>query len=197
MSLPPSSLPPQHPLAPVSFGDAGCLFADNHDLILQGVEVLSGLPPELYASEDERCLGGSIGGHTRHCVEFYHCFLSALDTGCLDYDARPREKALESDSAAACESLRHTAGMLRHASLRHGMERPLRVIENHGSGEPSWAVSSVGRELLSLLSHTVHHYALIAILLRLNGRETPPDFGIAPSTLRHRAAQASTESCAP
>lgn len=66
---------------------------------------------------------------------------------------------------------------------------PLRMIENHTGNDTDWSFTSVGRELRFLLSHTVHHCALIAILLSLRGGEVPNGFGIAPSTERHRAQQ--------
>jgi hypothetical protein len=44
--------------------------------------------------------------------------------------------------------------------------------------------SSISRELQVLSSHTVHHFALIAITLRMHGVEIESDFGMAPSTLR-------------
>jgi len=47
--------------------------------------------------------------------------------------------------------------------------------------------SSVSRELQVLSSHTIHHFALIAMTLRLHGVEMDPDFGMAPSTLRYLA----------
>jgi len=40
-----------------------------------------------------------------------------------------------------------------------------------------------------LSSHTVHHFALIAMTLRLHGVEMEPGFGMAPSTLRYLAAK--------
>ena len=43
-----------------------------------------------------------------------------------------------------------------------------------------------GRELLFLISHTVHHFALIAFMLRSFGIEPGDKFGVAPSTLRYR-----------
>lgn len=46
--------------------------------------------------------------------------------------------------------------------------------------------SSLPRELQFLLSHTVHHYALIATMNAVAGVETPEDFGVAPSTLVYR-----------
>lgn len=168
---------------------APCLFADNHHMLLQGVEVLAVLQPEAYATIDSRCLGGSIGGHVRHCVEFYRAFLDGLDTGFLNYDARARELRLETDAQAACDAMRHTARFLIAKAPVESTERTVHVLENHADGLPSWSTSSVSRELRFLLSHTVHHYALIAILMRLRGLETPEGFGIAPSTLRHRAQQ--------
>jgi hypothetical protein len=50
--------------------------------------------------------------------------------------------------------------------------------------------SSIDRELQVLSSHTIHHFALIAMTLRLHGVEMPPDFGMAPSTLRYQAEAA-------
>ena len=50
---------------------------------------------------------------------------------------------------------------------------------------PPWSTSSVERELQFLSSHTVHHYALIAVILRLNGVQPEEGFGVAPSTQRY------------
>jgi hypothetical protein len=52
-----------------------------------------------------------------------------------------------------------------------------------------WNRSTARRELRFLLSHTIHHYALIALSLGTRGFEIPEalsGFGVAPSTLRHR-----------
>ena len=48
-----------------------------------------------------------------------------------------------------------------------------------------WTESSLERELLAVMSHTVHHYALIAIALRLGDFDPGVGFGVAPSTLRY------------
>ena len=47
----------------------------------------------------------------------------------------------------------------------------------------------ISRELQVLSSHTVHHFALIAVTLRMHGVEMDPDFGMAPSTLRYLASK--------
>lgn len=172
-----------------------CLFADNARLLLDGAALLEGLSVEIFTTQDERCLGGSIGGHARHCIEFYQGFLGALDSGQLDYDARARNPLIESDPAFASECLRQVAEELIEIKGRD-TSRELQVVENHDSTEPAWSPSSIGRELRFLLSHTIHHYALIAILLRLRGINPPKTFGVAPSTLRHRARETTTAACA-
>jgi uncharacterized damage-inducible protein DinB len=57
-----------------------------------------------------------------------------------------------------------------------------------------WSVSSTFRELQFLATHTVHHFALVALLLRQRGVEVPVEMGVAPSTLEHWK---SSDSCAP
>ena len=173
-----------------------CLFAQNCEVLLSGIAVLQTLPLKVYTSVDARCLGGSIGGHVRHCIEFYQCFLAGLDNGLVDYDARARDLHLETDPIFACETLRQTGRLLQRAAATQDLNRTLNVIENHEGSTTEWSASSVSRELRSLLSHTIHHYALIAILTRLHGLQTPEGFGIAPSTLRHRAQPSSLTPCA-
>jgi hypothetical protein len=41
-----------------------------------------------------------------------------------------------------------------------------------------------------LSSHTIHHFALMAVTLRLHGVQIDPKFGMAPSTLRFQSALA-------
>ncbi|MEK6687797.1 MAG: hypothetical protein AABZ01_04975, partial [Gemmatimonadota bacterium] len=48
--------------------------------------------------------------------------------------------------------------------------------------------SSLGRELLFLLSHTVHHFAVIRLLLQRQGTDSDPRLGVAPSTEAYKAA---------
>ena len=75
------------------------------------------------------------------------------------------------------------------------LELPIQIrLESGGAEAEQWSHSTVRRELQFLLSHTVHHFALIAVLLERFSIAVPDDFGIAPSTLKHWQAQSS---CAP
>lgn len=175
---------------------ASPLCPDNAALLRQGAEVVASLSRADYTAPDPRCFGASIGGHGRHCVEFYRCLLTGLETGHVDYDARPRDAVLETDAAAACSAMHSLAASIEvlPPALQDGLS--LHVLENHDGIQPSWSASSAGRELRFLLSHTVHHYALIGILMQLRGLPIPAGFGVAPSTLRHRATLNSASACA-
>jgi len=52
------------------------------------------------------------------------------------------------------------------------------------SWEASGALSTVGRELMFLHSHTTHHLALISAKLEMTGVTIDPSIGVAPSTQR-------------
>ena len=69
-----------------------------------------------------------------------------------------------------------------------GKELPveLMVKMDCGGDEIPWQPSTPGRELQFLVSHTVHHFAMIGGICHSLGVEVDKDFGVAPSTLRHQ-----------
>jgi hypothetical protein len=46
-------------------------------------------------------------------------------------------------------------------------------------------LSTLGRELLFVSSHTVHHFALVAHYCKTAGVDLGADFGKAPATMAH------------
>lgn len=156
--------------------------------IRQAITLLEGLPAELFTKVEPPVFEGSIGAHLRHNIDHYHSFCRGLDDGRIDYDLRRRDARLERDlalSTAILEGVVTDLSRLSDADL----DRPLRVKMDCGD-QSEWTDSSVKRELQFLLSHTVHHYALIALICRMQGHQPPADFGVAPSTLKFRQVQA-------
>ncbi len=101
----------------------------------------------------------------------------------INYDRRHRDPRLECDKAHTISVI---AGIQKSLALL--MERDdesLQVImcQDVSLPEGEQTVSSLSRELLFLQGHTVHHYALIATILKLGGQCVNSDFGVAPSTL--------------
>ncbi|MCB1237089.1 MAG: hypothetical protein KDM91_18620 [Verrucomicrobiae bacterium] len=145
-----------------------------------------------YSAPHANCFGGSIGGHIRHCLEHFEQFRAGLESGDIDYDARQRGTPEESDPARATDRLGELAEWFARQEEDGGIapNRPVRVRVDCGTGSECREGSTVGRELQFLVSHTVHHFAIIAIMCEAQGIRVSPDFGIAPSTLKHQRSLA-------
>lgn len=162
---------------------------DNVAALRQGIDLLALVSPEGYTRRIPACFNSSAGGHLRHVIEHYLSFLQGADTGEIDYEARARDPLIEGDPAYASAQLEAIGERL--ARLAEDGPVRVRVESAPVAGSAAWGASTVVRELEFLLSHTVHHYALIGVIGHLSGQVIPKDFGVAPSTLRHQKTQAS------
>jgi uncharacterized damage-inducible protein DinB len=161
----------------------------NLALLRQGVALLESLPDAAYARQVGT--GSSVGAQYRHVLDHYRCFLDGLAGGLVDYDARGRDPVMETSTTAAAEESRRLGEELARTTDRP-LAAPLAVrLAVAAEGDrPAPQPSSVGRELLFLLSHTVHHFAILRLLLEAEGIACDPELGVAPSTRAHRAATA-------
>lgn len=158
-------------------GSTRTLIAANRQVLRQGLELLGQLDDRVYREVNSPLLAYGVGSHFRHCLDSYQCLLNGLASGRVDYDQRERDRRIETDRGWAMAHLEAIRSRL--ADLPAEAQLPLVARLD----SPSWAVTSLPRELQYLLSHTIHHYALIALMLRLQGSCPPDDFGVAPSTL--------------
>ena len=166
---------------------------DNVAALRQGSALLSGLSATSYGQRSPACFNSSAGGHFRHVIEHYQSFLLGVGSGHIDYEARPRDPLMETDPAYALAQLE---GLIdRLGELACDARVQVRAESTPAAAPHAGAGSSVLRELEFLLSHTVHHYALIGVICHLAGQPLPKAFGLAPSTLRHQRAHAAP-SCA-
>lgn len=161
---------------------------DNVITLRQGIDLLLELPVNVYTKRTPACFNSTAGGHLRHIIEHYVSFLHGTETGEIDYETRARDPLIENDPTYALAQLEAIADRLESLSF----DSVLRVRSESTpiTAPANWCASSTLRELEFLLSHTVHHYALIGVICQLAGRSLPKDFGMAPSTLRHLRAQA-------
>jgi uncharacterized damage-inducible protein DinB len=168
------------------------LASDNARYLEQAARLLETLSDTRYADPAPLNLGSSVGAHLRHCLDHYDNFFEGIATGRIDYDARRRDRTIEIDRTAALDKLHLLVAAL--SALEDAGDRPLPVKMDCGDDTDEntwWSDSSVRRELQFLISHTVHHFAIIKMVLTAAGHPMGSDFGIAPSTLRyHQGASA-------
>ena len=132
----------------------------------------------------------AIGPHLRHCIDHLHCLLRGIETGLVDYDARDREQVLEIDPARMVRELVTLSAQLE-AIEPAAVRRPLRIRQSAAAGcDPVTVDSSLERELVFLSGHTIHHIAIMALLVRGNGIPIPDGLDMAFSTAVHLSAVA-------
>ncbi|HEB53749.1 MAG TPA: DinB family protein [bacterium] len=152
-------------------------------------EHCAALPVAAYTEAVPELAGASIGQHVRHCLDHFSTFADGLAEGRFDYDARARSADLERDNACAARVARQLADRLQSSLVDADLARPVMVrTASSREGDVPWQRSSVGRELQFLVSHTVHHAAMVAASCRARGLQVADDHGVAPSTLRYRAS---------
>ena len=159
----------------------------NCELLRQGVELLSRHDAATFCAVDAATYGSGIGSHFRHVLDHYRSFLAGIETGLIDYDDRKRDTPVEKDLGAAIDVLESTIEELSSKELDPAGPIDVKVAAST-EDEDVRTRSSLGRELQFLVSHTVHHYALIAIASRVQGINPNQSFGVAPSTLKYLSA---------
>ena len=146
--------------------------------------MLARLTPEQFCYTHQPLFESSLGKHLRHILDHYLSFKRDYASGLIDYDQRLRDSELETNLDHAQAVIAQIIDFLEGLTIARA-EQPLEVLMCSDVALPtgSITVSSLGRELQFLHGHCVHHYALMAALLRLQGIEIDNAFGVAPSTL--------------
>jgi hypothetical protein len=184
--LRPSGSPAPDPVrSSESSRSAGALI----ELLRQAHGLLEALTDDDYASPLETttqatdATWASPGAHTRHLLDFVDCLLAGIDARRIDYTARKRDPEVETCRDAGRRRIEGAIGGLERLGDLEG-RMPIEVRPEPGQ---DWTRSSLAREIQSVATHVIHHHALIRLTLALREIETPPDFGVAPSTLAHLA----------
>lgn len=156
----------------------------------QGLDLLAMLDAHAYRTKLPQAFSASIGGHYRHCLEHFEILLASRD-GRIDYDARRRDERTETDPAHAERRTRALLQLARDVDPS-GFGSSVLVSSQVSSdaGGAATVPSTLAREAMYAVAHAIHHYALIAVMCRLQEIAPPQGFGIAPSTLQHHAARA-------
>lgn len=125
---------------------------------------------------------GGVGGHVRHCLDHVDALVQATRSGVCEYDRRRRGTSVETCRAAAVQQIVELCERLVcfDQSL---LDDPLLVeTQIDPQGAMILTRSSVCREVAFVISHTIHHNAIVAQLLRTRGEHVGERFGLAPAT---------------
>jgi uncharacterized damage-inducible protein DinB len=156
-------------------------------LLEQLRELMALVPVQVYRAQPAARVSGSIGAHVRHTLDHVSALLEAVEGGDLQYDHRARGTTLEVDPATAVSEIER----LLYRFGRSSLVAPDRALTFHQLIDPNRPAalvrSTVAREYAFVIQHTIHHCALIAVLLDWQGIRGPDGVGMAPSTRRAQA----------
>ena len=156
----------------------------NIAFLKQARQLIDGLSDDLYRNNDLPPFMSGVGKHIRHVLDFYAALIHRRDDR-INYDARGRDTTVETDRAAAVLRIDETCRAL--ADLE-AFDTPVWTKNDETVNIPAdkgYKPSTLGRELQFLVNHTVHHFAMVALLLHAQGHETTKGFGVAISTLAY------------
>ena len=161
--------------------DAAILLQFNRQLLEQALELVAA-----FDAPGAPAYAGYAGAHVRHVIEHYEALLFAPLATLVDYDARSRDRALEQNTTVARSRLLRLAQRLTDWPAI-ALAAPIRVQTRGGLfGEVEFSnPSTVGRELVFLASHAVHHFALLQVHCLQHGISMAENFGRAPATVAH------------
>lgn len=153
--------------------------------LAQEHSLLSMLTDAQYTAAGTGIYKSSIGMHIRHNLDHFAAFFDGLESGRVDYESRQRNHLIEESVEFASNLIANY--MTRWESLQVPAHTKLLVREEDDASleNSQWLPTSCGRELQFLLGHTVHHHAIIAMMLNAKALPLPEGFGVAPSTQRH------------
>ena len=165
---------------------------------------LSEIEPNAYQASLELLSGSTIGQHTRHIIEFYNCLLEQnLDTDVpvVNYAKRKRDHQIESQPDYALACINTICDRLKYIQTERTclldctehLQEGQAWSETEKDHVPYLIASTIGRELIYNIEHTIHHLAIVKIALKATvpSISLPAHFGVAPSTIHFRQ-----ESCA-
>lgn len=160
------------------------------DVLQQGCIFLERIGEEMYSRPLEGEFAASLGAHYRHVLDHFLCLAEGIRTGQVNYDQRRRNPQMESSVTCArlvTEDLIDEFGGLSSEILQS--ECVVTYSVGYGQTEAEAVRSNLAREVMFCVGHAIHHYAILRILCAGIGVRLPYEFGIAPSTLKHRETE--------
>lgn len=138
--------------------------------------------------------GQTPGRHLRHITDHFDALFAGLrrvgqqsgTTPAVDYEQRARNPRIETDPAAALALVQQQQRLCGQCC--NSGDRELMVIHRTDQTVTSLP-SSLSRELIFLSQHSVHHMAIIELLMLWQGVPISGDFGVNPSTRRYLVGQ--------
>jgi uncharacterized damage-inducible protein DinB len=125
----------------------------------------------------------SAGAHMRHILDHYYSVINGFPEGLIDYDKRSRGGVVESSPKAAQEAIEAISTFLKSLTTEQ-LQKTVQLSTEISVVDKQVAIvdTTLGREIIFVGSHAVHHLATIKHIAQAQEVEVEGDLGIAPAT---------------
>ena len=155
------------------------------EILNQTINLIDSLSQSEYTTPLSVLNDTSVGQHFRHIIEFYVELINGYEKNLICYDNRKRNTDFETNQDLIISKFRAINDEIKSFDLNKNIS----IKSNHGTDDEgdSLSQSSILRELIYALDHTVHHLAIIKIAIQSEYKhlELDPNLGVAPSTIRN------------
>jgi uncharacterized damage-inducible protein DinB len=136
----------------------------------------------------------NLGKHVRHICDHFLALKHGMNTKLVDYNRRNRGTDVETKSGVALSQLQDLITWIELCESRlssHQMNQDIQVYSEIDCLQTQNMTfkSSVAREFLYLINHTIHHAAHISLIASQHNVEIPLNTGMAPCTMTFLRSQ--------
>ena len=160
------------------------------EIVHQAKQYLLSISQQAYQAVLKPHFSGSPGAHMRHVLDHYLALKEGMVSGTINYNKRDRHSAIEKDPRLALtlwQDIEHW--LVGVCQLEANLPLQLICESSMLESQNTETQSTLGRELLFVSSHGVHHFTLLATIKSLQGFEGEANFGVAPATATHLRRQ--------
>ena len=154
------------------------------ETVAQAKTFLNHISHHAYQQEMTPYVASSAGSHMRHVIDHYLALKEGIDGGVVDYNLRHRQSDVAKSTTFALQAWNDIEVWLVDV-YQNDMQAALSVLAET-SVEASYinqVSSTLGRELLFVSSHAIHHFSLLAIIVSLQGQK-PMRYLVSPPLLQ-------------
>jgi len=156
-------------------------------VVEQAISLLDDISPSDYKEVLTPHFTSSIGTHIRHIVDHFLALKEACGSSDINYNKRNRHNDIEHSPLAAIKEFKSITVWLNQTCSNQLLNQRVTVLTEIDISETksTSCESTLERELVFVASHAIHHYALIRIIRKMQGKDLPEYFGYAPATITH------------
>jgi hypothetical protein len=112
----------------------------------------------------------------------YQEMLKAYETGCINYELRQRNYQIETDADFAIAQMHQII-----ANMKPQDAEVLLFTKYQADQEPIITKTTIARETIYNIEHTIHHMAIMRIAAKATFNiDLEETFGVAPSTIQYK-----------